>query len=103
MRVREGLVQVEESHRVVPCLGRGDMKWRCSVLLPVLVLDPVLEDLQGVARVSRDLDRVEVGLLHHPCCPLANESERDTGEEVVEEKPMMAQLKVRLAIIRAAS
>jgi len=102
MRVREGLVQVEESRRVVPCLGRGDMKWRCSVLLPVLVLDPVLEDLEGVARASHDLDRVEVGLLHHPCCPLANESERDTGE-AEEEKPMMAQLKVRLAIIRAAS
>jgi len=104
MRALEGLAQVQESRRVVPCLGRGDMKWRCSVLLPALVLDPALGDLEGAVRVNRDLDQVEVGRPHHPCCPPANEAERGTGEEgEEEEKPMMAQLKVRLAIIRAAS
>ena len=79
------------------------MKWRCSVVLPALVLDPVLGHLEGTARVSRDLDRVEVGRPHHRCCPPANEAEKDMAEEREAGKPMMAQLKVRLAIIRAAS
>jgi hypothetical protein len=101
MLAREALVLVLGNRRAVPCLGNGDMMLRFSAL-PVVEV-PRLVDLQEVEVVgeNRGPVRVEVGHRHRPCCPLVNEAGTDT-EVGVEEMPMMVQLKVRLAIIRAA-
>ena len=100
---RAVLVPVLGNRRAVPCLGNGDMMLRFSALLVVEV--PRLADLQGVEVVgeNRGPVRVEAGHRHRLCCPLVNEAGTDTEVGVEEEEmPMMVQLKVRLAIIRAA-
>ena len=103
MRVRG--VLVPGNRRAAPCLGSGDMKSRFSAL-PVVGV-PRLVDLQvavgEAAGENRGPDPVEVARRHRPCYPLVNEAGTDMegGAEEVE-MPMMAQLKVRLAIIRAA-
>lgn len=79
------------------------MKLRFSALQAVEV--PRLVDLEVVGEVvgeNRGPVRFEVGRRHRPCCPLVNEAGTDTEVEVEEATLMMVQLKVRLAIIRAA-
>ena len=100
MLALEALVLVLGNRRAAPCLGNGDTKLRFSALPAVGV--PRLVDLleEGVVGENRGPVRVEAGRRRHPCCPLVNEA--GTATVGAEEAMMMVQLKVRLAIIRAA-